>query len=262
MTGVMAPPQAAAIIEGKMPERILAAVRALNQVPERPSNAAVIESCTLLNALREDQRRDLIAHSFMAYAERGEAIWTAGQPSEYFAVVGAGFVKMTKSTASGQEVAMELLGPGQAFGLFAAIEGRAFPLAAIAVTNCWYLKIPMRLFLPIYTESNALKDALIRNLGPRLRKAHEMMSRLSSGRVEERVAAVLFILADSYGVRTDEGLQIGVPLTRQDIAEMAGTTVETTIRILSRWQKEGVVCTEKHLITILDEDELEEAVRG
>ena len=214
----------------------------------------------MLNPLSSDERLNLSTSSFMAFAERGEMIWSAGSPSEFAAVVGTGFVKMTKTTVHGQEIAVELLGPGQALGILAAIEGRAFPLSAIAVTKTWYLKIPTRALLPIYQQSAGFKDSLVRGLGPRLRKAHDMMTRMSSGTVEERLAAVLFILADSYGARDSDGLHLQVPLTRQDLSEMAGTTVETTIRVMSRWQKQGVIRTDSRVIKILDEDLLARAL--
>ncbi len=198
----------------------------------------------------------------MAYAERGETIWIAGQSSEFSAVVGIGFVKMTQSSPHGAEVAVELLGPGQCFGLMAAIEGREFPLTATAVTNCWYLKLPTREIQEIYSASDAMKDQIVRSIGPRLRRAHEMMSRLSSGSVEERIAAVLFILATSYGKPVSGGLTIEVPLTRSDISEMAGTTTETTIRVMSRWQKQGLVTTDKHVVTIRDEVALSRVLRA
>jgi CRP-like cAMP-binding protein len=231
-------------------------------IPERPTNVSVIEACTLFNGLEPEQKAQLAAESFMAYAERGEAIWTAGSPSDFVAVSGAGFVKMTRTSPTGQEVAMELLGPGQCFGFMAAIEGRSFPLSAVAVSNCWYLKIPTRVLMPIYQASGQLKDLVVRNIGPRLRKAHDMMTRLSSGRVEERIAAILLILADSYGERTPNGLELKVPLTRQDIGEMAGTTVETTIRVLSKWQKDGLITTQRQLITIQNEERVEDILRS
>jgi CRP/FNR family transcriptional regulator len=223
-------------------------------IPNRPANEAVIEACSVLNPLDPSLKESFSSQSYMAYAERGETIFMAGASSEFVAVVGAGFVKMTRSAANGQEITMELLGPGQCFGLLVAIEGRSFPLNAVAVTNCWYLKIPTRVFTEAYQSSGPLKDTIVRYIGPRLRKAHDMMTRLSSGRVEERIAAVLFILSDSYGTRTADGLRLDVPLTRQDIAEMAGTTVETTIRILSKWQKDGMLSTEKHFITLIGDN--------
>jgi CRP-like cAMP-binding protein len=229
-------------------------------IPERPSNISVVQACSLLNALEPDAVERLAERSFMAYAEKGEMIWMAGSPAEFCAVLGTGFVKMSKSTPHGQEVAVELLGPGQAFGLMAAIEGRSFPLSATAVTNSWYLKIPTRELNAVYQESSLLKDRIIRSLGPRIRKAHDMMTRLSSARVEERIAAILFILADSYGRQTKHGIELAVPLTRSDLSEMAGTTTESTIRVLSRWQKEGLVSTENKLITIRNADGLQDVL--
>lgn len=78
------------------------------------------------------------------------------------------------------------------------------------------------------------------------------MAKMTSGRVDERIAAILFLLAESYGERCPEGTRLQVPLTRQEISEMAGTTVESTIRVLSRWQKEGLVSTDRQYITLRD----------
>ncbi|CAN5460831.1 helix-turn-helix domain-containing protein [soil metagenome] len=231
-------------------------------IPERPSNIAAVEACNMFNALPMEVRQEVAGASFMAYAERGELIFAAGGVAETVGIVGTGFVKLTKASGTGQEMSVELLGPGQCFGLLVAIEGRAYPLSSITVTNCWYLKIPTRVLLPVYQASGAFKDNVVRSLGPRLRKAHDMMLRLSSVRVEERLAAVLFILGDSYGTRSDGHLKISVPLTRQDVAEMAGTTVETTIRTFSRWQKSGILATDRQRLTILDEEALEALMRA
>ncbi|HWA83517.1 MAG TPA: Crp/Fnr family transcriptional regulator [Fimbriimonadaceae bacterium] len=235
---------------------------AVGSMPERPANESVIEACCLLEGLPPHVCERLAANSFMAYADKGEMIWMAGAPAEFCSVVGIGFVKMSKGTPHGQEVILELLGPGQAFGLMAAIEGRDFPLSATAVTNCWYLKIPARELVACYEESPALKDRIVRTVGRRLRKAQDMAARMSSGKAEERIAAILFILADSYGRETEGGLELTVPLTRQDVAEMAGTTMETAIRVLSKWQKEGFVSTVHRCITILEADRLAEILQG
>jgi CRP-like cAMP-binding protein len=234
----------------------------LHAMPEKPSKASVIEACTLFNALAPAEREEVRANSFFAYAERGDFITIAGSPIEFIGLIGSGFAKKSRSTSSGQEVAIELLGPGQCFGLLSMIEGQPCQLSSVAVTNCWYLKVPCRILLPILARSSALKDQVIRTVIPRLRRAHEMMTRLSSGRVESRLAAVLFLLAGSYGSREGTATKLSVPLTRQDLSEMAGTTVETTIRIMSRWQKEGVVATDHQEISILDEDRLQEAMHS
>ena len=173
----------------------------MHQVPSRDTNLAVIEACSLFTPLNAEQRRRLAGESSPASAARGELIWIAGDPAWYVGVIASGFVKMTKNSPQGTEMAIELLGPGQCIGLLAAIEGQALPLNAVAVTNCRYLKVPSPAILAVYNENSSFKDQIVRSIGPRLRKAHDMMSRLSSGRVEERMAAVLMILMDSYGER-------------------------------------------------------------
>ncbi len=231
------------------------------ELPSQPSKLSVIQSCSVMNALSEEERTALIDQSFMAFAERGECIWLVGSQSEFFAIVGVGFTKMTRSTPQGAEVAVELLGPGQCFGLLAALEGRPYPLSATAVTPCWYLKVPTRVFLDMYNANIHLRDQMLRTLAPRLRKAHEMMARMSTGKVDQRIAAVLLILGESYGrVGKHGGVRLNVPLTRQDIAEMAGTTVETCIRVMSKWQKSEIVTTENQVITIRQPDTLSAAL--
>lgn len=235
-------------------------VDAMPPTPDRPSNLGVIAACSVLNALTEPERTRLAGESYMAFAERGEPIWLAGAPSEFLAVVGVGFVKMTRTTPQGAEVAVELLCPGQCFGLLAALEGRAFPLSAIAVTDLWYLKIQTRVLNELYKENASLRDQMLRTLAPRLRRAHDMMARMSTGKVEQRIAAVLLILMDSCGLAVEAGTRLNVPLTRQDISEMAGTTVETTIRVMSKWQKASLIETDRQVITINRPDALERAL--
>jgi len=234
---------------------------AMPEMPEKPTVLSVIEACSAYNSLSEADRMKLANQSFLAYAERSEPIWLAGAPSEFSGVIGVGFAKMTRTTPHGAEIAVELLGPGQCFGILAAVEGRVFPLSAVAVTNCWYLKIPTRVLLEMYRENASLRDQILRSLAPRLRRAHDMMARMSTGKVEERIAAVLLILGEMYGRRGNKGsIRLSVPLTRQDIAEMAGTTVESCIRVMSRWQKAGIIATNHQVITMKDLQSLNAAM--
>lgn len=225
--------------------------------PEKPSVLSAIQSCSTFNSLSEDERDSLAASSFMAFAERGEFVWLAGSPIQFVSIIGSGFLKMTRTTPQGSDVAVELLGPGQCLGILAAIEGRVYPLNAVAVTNAWYLKVPTKALVNLYRSSSSLRDILLRSLGPRLRKAHDMMARMSGGKIEQRLSAVLLILMESYGETRPKGVLLTVPLTRQDLAEMAGTTIETTIRVMSKWQKAKVVSTHQQWITIHDAPTLE-----
>ncbi len=233
---------------------------AMVSVPERPSILSVVDSCPLLTSLSDAHRSELLSECFMAYAERSELIWLAGSPSQFVAVVGVGFVKMCKCSSRGSEVAVELIGPNNCFGVTAALENRPYPLSAIAVTNTWYLKIPVRVFTRLYEQDDQIRTNVVQQMSPRLQRAHNMIARMSSGKVDQRMAAVLLLLMDAYGREVEDGIEVTVPLTRQDLAEMAGTTVETSIRTMSRWQREGIVVTTQQRITILNPDLLNEAL--
>jgi CRP/FNR family transcriptional regulator len=90
-------------------------------------------------------------------------------------------------------------------------------------------------------------------------ETYEVLKSIASGKVEERIAKLLIELGDKIGKETDEGyLVIEAPITRQDIAEMTGTTVETAIRIMSKWKKEGRIEAQRGKIVLKDLDYLEE----
>ncbi|HZH99286.1 MAG TPA: Crp/Fnr family transcriptional regulator, partial [Fimbriimonadaceae bacterium] len=205
---------------------------------EKPTVESVLQSSTLLNALTPEEMRQLKDLSRVVRAEKGEVIWLSGSDVDFFGLASTGFVKMVRSNADGTDVTAELMGPGQIFGMMGTITHTGCPLSAVAVTDLWYLRVPKRPFLQIYESNVAMKDRLVRRLTNRLHSAIDLMARMSSGRVEERIAAILFILSESYGERNGRELTLRVPLTRQEISEMAGTTVESTIRVMSRWQKE------------------------
>lgn len=229
---------------------------AMADVPSRPPILSVLKSSTLLNAIDEGVLMSLAKCSHLAYAERGETIWIRGDTVDFFGLVGTGFVKMVRTTTKGQEVTAELMGPGQIFGLLGVIEGSGCPLSSRAVSNTWYLKIPKEAFLPIFGSNQLLKDALIRRTTLRLRLSPEMMAKMAVGTVSDRIALILYVLAESYGEQIGETIKLRVQLTRQDISEMAGTTVETTIRVMSKWQKKGIVSTDHRYVTIEDPERL------
>jgi len=215
--------------------------------------AAALAEAPMFAGLTGAEREGLAAAVEPVSVGRGETIWLNGARADFFGLVTSGFVKMVKGTPGGQEVTAEVIGPGQVFGMLGIVDGQGCPLMARTVTPVDYLRVPKAAFVPLYTSSAGVKDQVVRRSTLRLRQAYDTMALMSTGTVEQRLAAVLFALADTYGRAGADGLRIDVPLTRQDMADLAGTTVETTIRVLSRWQKEGLVSTEKRRVTIRDQ---------
>jgi len=224
------------------------------------STGAVLRSSTLLNGLKEADLDFLAENSHLAFAEKGEVIWFNGSEIPFFGIAGTGFIKMVKSSAAGQETIVEMMGPGQMFGMLGTVDGTGCPLSARAISDGWYLKVPKREFMLVYQGSTLLKDHVISRTTQRLRQAYDLVARMARGGVEERMAAVLFVLSESYGEPSPGGFQLSVPLTRQDMAELSGTTVESAIRVCSRWQKEGIIKSEGRMISVMDEVALAEFI--
>jgi CRP-like cAMP-binding protein len=233
----------------------------MSELQEAPSRREILRSSTLLGALTEEQQQEVAATSRLAHAEKGETIWINGQSVDFFGVVGTGFVKMTSMGPNHQEITTEIMGPGQVFGLLGVIDGTGCPQSAKAITGTWYLKVRKADFIPTYEKNLILKEQLFRRTTHRLRQAFDLIAHLSVGTVEQRVAAVLLVLTRSFGQEREGGILLDVPLTRQDISELAGTTVESTIRIMSRWQKQRWIETQAKHVLVKDINSLINAVR-
>lgn len=228
---------------------------------DRPTSLQVLAACPLLSKLGEADLQVLAPDCRVVRAERAEVLWTKGKEVDFFGVAHDGFIKMTRPNPDGTETTIELMGPGQVFGLLGTVTGTGCPLSAVAVTNLWYLRVPKTSFEKVYRGNGPIKDVLISRSAVRLHGMVDLMVRLTGGNVEQRLAAILLIVADSYGRREVGELHLEVPLTRQEIADMASTTVESTIRTMSKWQKEGILATDRQRVTIRDEKRLEDLVR-
>ncbi|HTQ09829.1 MAG TPA: Crp/Fnr family transcriptional regulator [Fimbriimonadaceae bacterium] len=214
----------------------------LDAIPERPDNGEVVARCRAFGCLTTETLNRLASKSFMAYAEKGQMIWAEGSPAEFCSVVGVGFVITSQKMPNRQSLTVELLGPGQTFGLIAVLQGKSLPLTATAATNCWYLKIPAREARSAFTDSRM--SEIVEDLQSRLRRSRTLAACLSSLEPEERLEAVLRVLADSYGRATSEGIELEVPVSRRDVADIAGSP-EQAIRLLERWELEGLLAVDK-----------------
>lgn len=229
---------------------------------EISSPLRTLQACPLLACLPEEALAELAATSALCQVARGDVVWLNGSDAGFFGVVAAGFIKMTRSTPAGIDVTTELMGPGQVFGLLGVVDGCGCPQTAQAVCDTWFLKVYGRDFLPVYQACPEMKDRLLHRTTVRLRGSHQMFVRMSSSRLDQRLASVLVALAESYGVKGQMGVTLSVPLTRQDLSEMAGTTVESTIRTLSAWQKQKFLTTRHQQITLCDLEGIRRAACG
>jgi CRP-like cAMP-binding protein len=169
-----------------------------------------------------------------------EMIFAEGEPARWFCVVREGHVKIVRSARGGRDVVLELLGPGEPFGGVAVIERREYPASAQATEASVILRIPQDPIIALSERYPSIVRQMALMIGRRLRGAHDSVTSLAADPVEARLAATLLRLAEREGARAAGGTRLP-SLTRQSLADMSGTTVETAIRVVSRWLKERVV---------------------
>lgn len=168
-------------------------------------------------------------------------VFMEGEPADWFCLVRSGRVKILRASRGGKEVVLELLGPGEPFGGVAVIESRPYPASAQATEASVVLKIAREPIIALTERHPGVIREMALMIGRRLRAAHESVRSLAADPVEARLAAALLRLAERDGERGARGVTLPYHLTRQSLADMTGTTVETAIRILSRWQKDRLV---------------------
>lgn len=182
----------------------------------------------------------------------GEVIYGAGAPAEHLYAVATGKVKLVRHTLGGQDVLLDILSPGEVFGSLAMLGQDRYPETARAQTACCVLEVSARDFGAILRRHPSVALVALDFVGARLQEARETVSQLSSATVEARIATALLKLAQKLGREQDGALLIQMPLSRQDIAEMTGATIETASRVMSQFRKDGLIDSGRQWVALRD----------
>ncbi len=179
-----------------------------------------------------------------------QSYFRQGQEARWNYVLNRGRIKVLQTTPEGHQVVARFAGAGELFGCVPLYGGTRYPGSAIAITSCeaWaWDKAAMDRLIVLFPRIalNALEF-----LGAELGHIRSRFQELATERVEQRIARALLRLASQGGKKVEGGVQIAFPLSRQDLAELTGTTLHTVSRILSGWQQTGLVESGRRRIMI------------
>jgi CRP/FNR family transcriptional regulator, nitrogen oxide reductase regulator len=212
---------------------------------------------TMFRRLDAGERAKVAAVARLVHHQRGRHIFHEGDPASAFLAVVEGRVKVYKTTPAGKELILEIFGPGDPLGAVAVYENAPFPASATALDDTTCLRIEQREFFELLERHPVLVRGLLSGLTIRLAELTRRLAELTGTRVEARFARLFLKLADQIGRSERGGIFVPMALARQELADLTGTTIETAIRIMSRWQKEDVLHTEKDGFVIVDKAALE-----
>jgi len=171
----------------------------------------------------------------------GETLFGQDDPADAFFVLITGRVKIAQVTAEGHQVVLRYIGPGEVFGAVPLFTNTGYPAAATAVTDSMALRWDRAATHRLLQRYPPILSNALTIVGRRLHELQNRYRELATERVEQRVGRAILRLLEKAGHRQAAGVQIAFPLSRQDIAEMTGTTLHTVSRILSEWEKRGVL---------------------
>ena len=198
---------------------------------------------------------DLCAYCRVERYSPDATIFYQGDETDRLWLLNSGRLKMVHHEEDGREVILEIIEAGEMFG-GATIFLDEHPATAICLAPSETTSFPRSIYTQFLLQHPEVAVRLIRMLGGRLHSVMDLHI-LAGERVERRLAHILLKLAARAGRKQADGILITIPLSRQDLADMAGTTLETTIRLMSRFNGQGMVKTLKGgYILLLDEQQL------
>jgi len=183
---------------------------------------------------------------------KNAAVFQQGEDAHSFFLLLHGHVRASKTTPTGEQVVVRYVSPGETFGVATAIGLTRYPATATAVDDSVVLAWPAAAWPRLVERYPSLSANTLRAVGARLQETHTRVIEMSTQQVEQRVAHALLRLAKQSGRKVEQGVEIAFPISRQDIAQMTGTTLHTVSRLLSGWEQRGLIESGRQRIVLRD----------
>lgn len=199
--------------------------------------------------LKKIEIREILDQAISHRFEAGETVFHEAAEASRFFLLLDGYIRVLRVTPEGEHVTVLHIASGQLFGIAAALGHAHYPASAVAASETIALSWPMPLWTDFTTLYAGFSPATQKVIGQRMNEMHDRMIEMATQQVEQRVANALLRLIRQMGRKTEQGIEVDFPITRQDLSEMTGTTLHTVSRLLSAWEKRGIVeSRRKHIV--------------
>ncbi|MFV0490204.1 MAG: Crp/Fnr family transcriptional regulator [Pseudorhodobacter sp.] len=202
---------------------------------------AVVRNMSLFRHMIPEDLKQLLVNAKLCRVPKGKAVFKQGDDATSFYLLLHGRLKVTQVTPEGQQVMMRIIHPGDLFGFARALVRKDYPGTSRAAVDSIMIGWPMTDWTAMVAKNPHLAAQAMETIGERLDEAHTRLREMSTQEVERRVAHAVLRLMEKAGRHGESGTHIDFPITRQDIAEMTGTTLHTVSRLLSAWETRGLV---------------------
>ena len=200
--------------------------------------------------LTRPQIREILDAAQARRFDAGTPVFSEGMPVERFFLLLDGHIRVLRTTPAGEQIIALHIAPGQLFGIGAALGHKTYPATAMTADDCVALCWPNRLWGDFISRFDGFATETYKVIGDRLGEMHDRIADMATKQVEQRVASALLRLITQTGRIVPSGVEVDFPITRQNISEMTGTTLHTVSRLLSAWEKDGIVASARRKITV------------
>ncbi|QYX58659.1 Crp/Fnr family transcriptional regulator [Roseovarius sp. SCSIO 43702] len=206
--------------------------------------------------LERQQIRTILDQATSRRYEANSHLFDEGDPAERFYMLLDGYVRVVRVTPHGEQVTALHIPAGQLLGIARALGRDTYPATAITAAESIVLSWPMRLWDQFVAEYEGFATETYKTIGNRMGEMNTRIVELATQQVEQRVANALLRLINQTGRKVSDGIEIDFPITRQDLSELTATTLHTVSRLLSAWEKRGLVASKRKRITVRDPHKL------
>ena len=217
---------------------------------EPDKETAYFKQVSIFSDLPEEEIQALSSATKRRTFRASEVIFHRDDPGQVLYMIKEGKVKICIISPDGQEVSLAVLGKGEYFGEFALLDGLPRSTDAVALEKVECYSLQRSDFLNAIQKNPKIAISVLEALSKRLRATDDMVEDLIFLDVYGRVAKKLLELADTHGVKTEEGIIIDVRLTQQELASMVGASRESVNKVLGYFTDKKFISTDKHRITI------------
>lgn len=211
---------------------------------------SMLEGADMFDALNEDGRRAVLDAGIVRPLAQGRTVFSQGDPGATCHTLLEGRVKIVQTRPDGAQSVIRFIGPGEMYGTVAALMDKPFPADAVAVLDSVEIYWPVAVMRQLMARFPEVAMRSTASAGSRLFELQSRMGELTGERVEQRIARALMRLVRQAGRRTPEGIEIDFPITRQELAEMSGSTLHTVSRTLSGWDDEGITASSRKRVVV------------
>jgi CRP-like cAMP-binding protein len=211
-----------------------------------------VKSAIVFKGLGEKELADISLAASLQTRSDGEFFFMQGDAALRSFLLVEGQVRLSQVSQDGQQVLLGYIGAGREFGIIAGLKTARYPVSAQAVSPSRALAWDHKLFQQMLETMPIVQHNAMQIMARQIGEFQSRIRELSTQRVERRLARSLLRLAHRSGKQTSEGVLIDLPLTRQDLAELSGTTLFTVSRTMKQWETRSLIKSKRGHVTILD----------